>query len=38
MILAEDLHYGDVSQLNLQLEEVSKILESYSAKILTSGF
>jgi four helix bundle protein len=38
LILSKDLHYGDVSQLYLQLEEVSKLLESYSAKILTSGF
>jgi four helix bundle protein len=38
LVLVKDLHYGDVSQLNPQLEEVSKILESYSAKILTSGF
>ena len=38
LILAKDLHYGDISQLNLQLEEVSKLLEAYSAKILTSGF
>jgi four helix bundle protein len=38
LILAKDLHYGDVSQLYNQLEEVSKMLESYSTKILTSGF
>lgn len=37
LILAKDLHYGDVSQLNLQIEEVSKLLEAYSAKILASG-
>ena len=37
LILAKDLHYGDVSQLNLQIEEVSKLLEVYSAKILASG-
>jgi four helix bundle protein len=38
LILAKDLHYGDVSQLIFQLEEVSKLLEAYSAKVLTSGF
>jgi hypothetical protein len=36
--LAKDLPYGDISQLNLQLEEVSKLPEAYSAKFLTSGF
>jgi four helix bundle protein len=38
LILTKDLHYGDVSQLYVQLEEVSKLLEAYSAKILASGF
>jgi four helix bundle protein len=38
LILARDLNYGDIAQLRLQLEEVSKLLESYSAKILASGF
>jgi four helix bundle protein len=38
LILAKDLNYGDVSQLISLLEEVSKLLESYSAKILASGF
>jgi four helix bundle protein len=38
LILAKDLHYGDVSQLYIQLEEISKLLEAYSAKILASGF
>lgn len=38
LILAKDLHYGDISKLYPQLEEVSKMLESYSTKILTSGF
>jgi len=38
LILAKDLHYGDISQLNFQLEEVSKLLEAYSGKILASGF
>jgi len=37
IILAKDLNYGDTAQLYPQLEEVSKLLESYSAKILTSG-
>jgi len=32
------LRYGDISRLQPQLEEVSKLLESYSAKILASGF
>jgi four helix bundle protein len=38
LILAKDLNYGDTTQLHLQLTEVSKLLEAYSAKILTSGF
>ena len=38
LILARDLKYADISQLNLQLAEISKILEAYSAKILASGF
>ena len=38
LILTKDLHYGDISQLQLQIEEVSKLLEAYSAKILASGF
>lgn len=37
LILAKDLSYGDTSSLQPQLEEVSKLLEAYSAKILTSG-
>jgi len=37
-ILARDLKYSDISQLNLQLAETSKLLEAYSAKILASGF
>jgi four helix bundle protein len=36
LILAKDLNYGDTTSLNLQLEEVSKLLGSYSAKILAS--
>ena len=38
LILAKDLNYGEISPLNSQLEEVSKLLESYSAKILASRF
>jgi four helix bundle protein len=37
LILAKDLGYGDTSQLMLQLEEVSKLLEAYTASILASG-
>jgi four helix bundle protein len=36
LILAKDLNYGDIAPLNLQLEEVSKLLGAYSAKILAS--
>ena len=36
LILAKDLGYGDNQQLLPQLEEVSKLLESYAAAILTS--
>ena len=38
LILAKDLNYGDPAQINSQIQEVSKLLEAYSAKILTSGF
>src|SRR6185295_15662188 len=38
LILTRDLNYGDTIQLHLQLTEVSKLLEAYSAKILVSGF
>jgi four helix bundle protein len=38
LILAKDLNYGDTSKLQPQLEEVSKLLGAYSAKILASGF
>jgi len=38
LILAKDLNYGVTAQLQTQLEEVSKLLEAYSAKILASGF
>jgi four helix bundle protein len=36
LILAQDLGYGQSSELKKQLEEVSKILEAYSKSILTS--
>jgi four helix bundle protein len=35
-ILANDLEYGDVSELGLLLEEVSKLLAAYSQAILDS--
>ena len=38
LILAKDLNYGDASALRSQLEETSKLLEAYSAKILASVF
>lgn len=37
LILAKDLGYGDTSRLMPQLEEVSKLLEAYTASILNSG-
>lgn len=36
LILAKDLGYGDSSGLMSELEEISKLLESYSASILNS--
>lgn len=33
LILTRDLHYGEVTQLQALLEEVSKLLESYSSAI-----
>jgi four helix bundle protein len=36
LILANDLKYGNSSELMSQLEEVSKLLEAYSASILNS--
>jgi hypothetical protein len=33
----EDVGYGDVSELMQLLEEVSKLLETYSRSILDSG-
>lgn len=38
LILTKDLNYGDTTQLQPQLEEVSKLLEAYAAKILASEF
>jgi four helix bundle protein len=37
LILAQDLGYGDTSQLTIQLEETSKLLEGYLSSILDSG-
>ncbi|ACC85161.1 four helix bundle protein [Nostoc punctiforme] len=37
LILSSDLKYGDMSELMLLLEEVSKLLTSYSNSILTPG-
>jgi four helix bundle protein len=37
LILTRDLNYGDSSGLLIQLEEVSKILDSYASSILASG-
>ena len=37
LILAKDLGYGDTSQIMSHLEEVSKLLEAYTASILDSG-
>jgi four helix bundle protein len=37
LILAKDLNYGEITQLNFQLEEVSKLLGSYATQILASG-
>jgi four helix bundle protein len=36
LILARDLDYGDVIELNKSIEEVSKVLEAYSQVILNS--
>lgn len=38
LILAQDLKYGNTSELTLKLEEVSKLLEAYASVILNSGF
>ena len=37
LILANDLGYADHSQLDVQLEEVSKLMEAYLSSILNSG-
>ncbi len=37
LILAKDLQYGDVIEMNQLLEEVSKLLNAYSRSILTPG-
>jgi four helix bundle protein len=37
LILAHDLGYGDTDALNAALEETSRLLNAYSAAILTSG-
>jgi len=36
LILTRDLEYGDVAKLSPLLEEVSKLLEAYSRRILNS--
>jgi four helix bundle protein len=36
LILAQDLGYGDTARLSALLEEVSKMLNSYAAAILSS--
>ena len=38
LILSKDLGYGDSSPIALQLEEVSRLLESYHRTILNSEF
>jgi four helix bundle protein len=37
LILIKDMNYGDSSSLSNQLEEISKILDSYASTILTPG-
>jgi four helix bundle protein len=37
LILAQDLGYGDTAQLATLIEEVSKMLNAYTAAILSSG-
>jgi four helix bundle protein len=37
LILVRDLGYGETQGLLVQLEEVSKLLESYAAAILAPG-
>lgn len=38
LILARDLGYGDTNLLLYDLDQVSKLLESYRSKILSSNF
>ena len=37
LILAQDLDYGDTTQLTTALEEVSRMLNAYATAILASG-
>jgi four helix bundle protein len=37
LILSKDLGYGDTHKLSAALEEVSRLLNAYSAAILTSS-
>ena len=37
LILTKDLNYGDTSSHQLQLEEVSKLLDAYVRTLLNSG-
>src|SRR6267143_2174113 len=37
LTLSHDLGYGDIDALNVALEETSRLLNAYSAAILTSG-
>lgn len=38
LVLARDLNYGDTNPLQIQIEEVSKLLEAYTTAILNSRF
>jgi four helix bundle protein len=38
LLLVKDLEYGDVFELNQLLEEVSKLLETYSQAVLNSNY
>jgi len=38
LILTRDLKYGDVKQLTILLEEISKLLESYMRSVLNSNY
>jgi len=37
LLLAQDLKYGNTSELTLKLVEISKLLEAYASVILNSG-